>query len=653
MQYFGGKNLENKIALNFLEITPKEFNITFYSKNINLMSLEEQKKYYKANLKLNSDDIFFNKYAIIFDKCEDFTINTFPHKWNLNLTKRYLLQMLEIMLCKQSIELYENHRDKYTRIYLPIKKHNEGTETIWLEPYYLPCQDTFGLLIDYRFFVDNEYKKQIKGSVDKQILKLSGSLDFSGNSNRDYYSFKFKKIEAFLNKYYSTISYISTEETNFKIAKYFTELKSDSLKHKIYQMSEGKESNSTYLGLQNFGPLQIPLIDIKYIFVFKENDRNVAINLLKGLQGITYPSTFRGIESIFRIPFDNSKIQGKKVEELNDQVFEDVIQDIINERNQNCTMIPIFITNSKTSDDDDKLYYRIKYLFTRQGIPCQIVTKALINTAPLKYSLCNIGLQIFAKVGGKPWKVKADNDDGLIIGIGDKHKKKVFINEFGISQQKIEKYLTYSVLTDSSGIFKEIQILSDTDNEDDYYSSLVEKLKKIILQATNDGYKSIVIHVPFKISKSKVWDVIFRDIPADIIITVLIINSNHKYFGFDFSKNSYVPYESTYVALSINEYLVWFEGLQYTKTSIPKLIGAPVYINLWYSNKSHLVNDTSYRKKCLQDCINLSGANWRGFRAKQLPVSIFYCNTIAEFLKKFEDYKLSDIKIENLKPWFL
>jgi hypothetical protein len=66
-----------------------------------------------------------------------------------------------------------------------------------------------------------------------------------------------------------------------------------------------------------------------------------------------------------------------------------------------------------------------------------------------------------------------------------------------------------------------------------------------------------------------------------------------------------------------------------------------------------LLNDASYRKSCLQDCINLSGANWRGFKAKQLPISIFYCNTIAEFLKKFEDYELLDIKFEDLNPWFL
>ena len=645
--------MNTKIALNFLEISPKEFFFSCYYKKIGCIPEEEQKKYYKANLKLNSDDNDFDTYAIVFDKCDDFTEITFSSKQNLNLAKRYFIHVIKNFFKEKNIEIYEDHRDKYTRIYLPLKKHNEGTETIWLEPYYLRIKNAFGVLLDYKFFVTNEYKNQINSSVDKQILKLSGSLDNNGNSNKDFYLFRHMKIENFLAKYYSIISNIQIEENHFNISRKLLEIEYNSLKNKIYQMAEGKESPSTYLGLQSHGALQMPIGENKYIFVFKETDRNVAVSLLKGLQGITYPSTFRGIESIFRIPFDNSRIKSKKVETLNDVIIEEVIQEVIDERSQGCNLIPIIITNSKTNESDNKLYYKIKYLFTRQGIPCQVVTKALISTDPLKYSLCNIGLQIFAKIGGKPWKVKVEDNDGLIIGIGDRHKKSMFIDEFGNKQQKIEKYLAYSVLTDSSGLFKEIQILSETNNEDDYYKNLIEKLKKIIIQASDDGCKNIIIHVPFRISKSKVWDIIFKDIPQNVTITIMIINSKHKYFGYDFSKNSYIPFESSYLALSSSEYLVWFEGLQYSMAPIRKLIGAPVYINLWYSNKPQLLNDDQYRRKCIQDCINLSGANWRGFKAKQLPVSIFYCNTIAEFLKNFDEHGFSDTNIENFNPWFL
>jgi hypothetical protein len=42
----------------------------------------------------------------------------------------------------------------------------------------------------------------------------------------------------------------------------------------------------------------------------------------------------------------------------------------------------------------------------------------------------------------------------------------------------------------------------------------------------------------------------------------------------------------------------------------------------------------------LQDIINLSGANWRGFNAKNTPISIYYPELIAKFISKFDEYNL-------------
>jgi hypothetical protein len=646
--------MNNTISLNFLEISPKQFDVVFYAKELDSIKKEDHGHFFKQNIKINVQNEISKKYAIVFNECNNFDRNVFLNKNNLNITKQYIYNLIKDIFDEQNIELFRTSKDMYKRLYLPLKKHIEGTETIWIEPYYLPCKNTFGLLIDFKFFANVEYEKQIRGTVDRKILQLSGSLDARGYSNKDFYLFRNRKIKQFLDKYYPLISSFVKNDTKFSISGHLAEINYNLLKNKIYLMSEERESKSTYLGLQDFGPLQLPSVKPRFLFVFREDDRDFAAALLRGLRGSTYSSTFRGIESVFRISFENSVIQGKKVRDYSNQVFAEIIQDIINDRNTNGNIIPIIITDSKMTDKDDELYYKIKYLFTQKAIPCQIVTKALIgNTVSLKYSLCNIALQIFAKIGGKPWKVKTENIGGLIIGIGDKHKKNLYIDEMGIRRIKIEKYLTYSVLTDSSGLFKEIQILSETDNEDDYYKTLIERLSRIINQATIEGYKNIVIHSPFRISKSKVLDAVFNSTQKHITITVLVINSNHKFFGFDSSKNSLLPYESTFISLSSSEYLIWFEGLQYNKSSTTNLIGAPVYINFWYSNKSELLDDASYRKDCLQDCINLSGANWRGFKAKQLPISIFYCNTIAEFLKKFEDYELLDIKFEDLKPWFL
>ena len=57
----------------------------------------------------------------------------------------------------------------------------------------------------------------------------------------------------------------------------------------------------------------------------------------------------------------------------------------------------------------------------------------------------------------------------------------------------------------------------------------------------------------------------------------------------------------------------------------------------------------------LQDIINLSGANWRGFNAKHEPVSTLYPELIAKFAGKFDQYGLN-LKIGNSaieKVWFI
>ncbi|MDI1254544.1 MAG: hypothetical protein PSV16_00460 [Flavobacterium sp.] len=644
---------QSKIALNFFELSPKNFFFKIYYKSLEEIVESERRNHYIVNLK-EEDASPAIKVAVSFEEQEGFISKILTQDFDFAITKQFIFHAFQKHISSKQLRPIENLRDKYHRIYLPLQSYPEGIETIWLEPYYLKQNKSFGFLIDFRFSVNQEYQSRISGSVDKKILQLSGTLDAKGYSNKAYYQFKFDKLKTFIAKYFAELQTFSFQDIDFSLSEGLTQIHSNLLSPKTYQFHNDAENPSSYVGLQKNLPFQNPEKPTKYLFVFKDSDRNIAINLLRGLQGVSSPNTFAGIEKLFKIPFNNDCIRGKKVDEISTEVLNEIVQEVQKEREDGINLLPIILTNSKETDSDDKLYFKIKHTFTKNDIACQVVTKELVNNSnSLKWSLSNIGLQIFAKAGGKPWKVKPAIKECLIIGIGSKNKEVFSIDEHGIKRKKIEKYLTYSVLTDSSGLFKEIQILSETDNETDYYKSLVTKLGNIILQAIQDGNKDIVIHTPFRISKAKVWDVLFKTIPTGINISILLINSAHKYFGYDFSKNALVPYESSFIALSEYEYLVWFEGLQFNNAPFSKPIGSPIYIDFWYANNRELLYDQNYRRSLLQDCINLSGANWRGFKAKQLPVSIFYCQKIADFLKKFEDYELEHIEFQNLKPWFL
>ena len=88
--------------------------------------------------------------------------------------------------------------------------------------------------------------------------------------------------------------------------------------------------------------------------------------------------------------------------------------------------------------------------------------------------------------------------------------------------------------------------------------------------------------------------------------------------------------------------------MQYHNTLINKRISGPTHIEFYYTNKKLTLED---KKSFLQEVLNLSGANWRGFNSKSNPISIHYTRLVSKFIKFFSKYE--EIDIENINPWFL
>ena len=111
-----------------------------------------------------------------------------------------------------------------------------------------------------------------------------------------------------------------------------------------------------------------------------------------------------------------------------------------------------------------------------------------------------------------------------------------------------------------------------------------------------------------------------------------------------------IPYESSFVRIAEREFLVWFEGLQIQNPTVRKRIERPLHVEFLYSSTNL---DYSKMKNYLQDAVNLSGANWRGFNAKSLPVSVYYAQLVAKYYKEFQTLGFLDIDLEKITPWFL
>jgi hypothetical protein len=288
----------------------------------------------------------------------------------------------------------------------------------------------------------------------------------------------------------------------------------------------------------------------------------------------------------------------------------------------------------------------MKHHFLKENIPSQFVGIPRVrNYESLKWSVSSIGLQVFTKLGGSPWCMEAKTNNCLIIGIGKSHKID--------SNKKVEKYYSYSIMTDSSGLFKNIKVLSENIDESEYLNGLANKLNSLIQSKIND-YDDFVIHTSFRLKDKEISRIneVVKILSADMSnknFVVIRFSDNHHFMGFNIEGNSKTPYESTLIALNKKEYLIWFEGLSSSTQTVKNRIGSPMHLSIDFAKSYKYADIHTY----LQDAINLSGANWRGFNAKTTPVSILYARLLSSFLAAFNDCCLEKIDIEQLTPWFL
>ncbi len=629
-----GVDMEYSILLNFIPLKNQEFTYIIYRKEnkgeaknsidsdiysntlpINVNNLDDRKKYWISFIQKNGFEEFICK-----------------PEYNNQLTLHYLYYcLIERIKTLPFIDKFIIPNNKFRKmLFFVLKQHQIGKECLLFSPYYLPSEKKFGFIIDFKFLKNKDVP------FNREVQRLSLSLDKNFKSNSNFYIDKFEKLAQFRTYFYSNIFPLKINHENIELEDNFFEIKADTLKTKIYIVGNSQETNSQFIGIRDYGPFKPLERKITLMFFYKSEHISFASDLAKALQGEMF-NTFNGINNFFRI----NDIDFRGYEVKGDDENQEILNSIAKNRNE--AFIPIIII----SKNEEDRYYQLKHQALKNyNHPIQFVTIELLkNKDSLKWSISNIALQIFAKLGGIPWLIKPETQKTLIIGIGQSHERQK--NEYG--KYKIIRYFAYSVLTDSSGRFKELKTIGKFDNEKNYLASLSEHLKDTLKKYTGE-FNNFIIHCPFKITRFELEKIktTIQQLNSKKTFVVIKINTDNKFFGFNSSLNSLVPYESTYVQLSSNEFLIWFEGLQYHNPNINKRLSGPSHIEFWYSNNNLSLGE---KKAFMQDILNLSGANWRGFNAKSSPISIHYTRLVSKFIQHFSKY--DEINFENIEPWFL
>jgi len=631
----------DKIELNFLPLSEQIFGITIYRKKTQQTN---QKSETGTRFKLKPDDSYdYESFDVSWEPMEGFTEYTCNPKENFDLTKQYILRCLELKLNEDCpVEFYSPTKTFYKEIRFIIQKHKEGQAEVRLQPYYLATHQQFGFLVQHHFKVNRDQP------FNRDVQKLSLSLDHRYQQNRSFYNDKYRITKNFIDSVVLNIGGLINEVA---ISTVLAEAHLDKLATKQYLVGHGRQSNSQYSGIKQNGAYENITDKVKYLFVFTEPLRQLARDVYSGLDGKLFSGMFSGMHKMFGLPFDKENVAHYLIDDYDGNTINGISDKAIQmqENGQYKVCVITFFPATLSDDVNHAIYSHLKLKAIEGGFYTQgIKQETMGKKEQLKWSIANIGLQIFSKLGGVPWLMKPSHENCLIFGIGSAHEKD--------TEGNIKKYTAYTVCIDTKGNFNRIKPLSSSTDKGEYLSRLRDELSQVISSDVNRDIEECVIHIPYKIERKEI-DAIRESIESvrediDFQIKIIKINTKNKFFGFS-DHNTKVPYESSMVQISDKEYLIWTEGLQYGKETVNRRVSEPIHVQFLYGSNADYDEDKSY----LQDIINLTGANWRGFNSKAQPISIYYSKLIADFMRRFGKYEsVNDFSVlsqESFNPWFL
>jgi len=631
------------VRLNFYSLKVQSETFVVFRRKVVDSSTKKSNDVYRVRLPeyLNGDSWYL--YDICLCARDEFEKFECSYHLNAVLSEYILFERLKSNLAtKWSGYTYSlPNNSKYKEVVFLISEKTRGSTEIIVHPYYLRSKKLLGFLIQTRFSLNSS------SVFDRQVQIESLSLDKQGKPN----VFIFRDKELIIKKFIENGFDDFCSKSEFSIQEELEKMEVRELDRKSYIVGNGQISMSQFMGIKNSGPYRKLNENVRYLFIFSERTRSLGRDVYLGLTGKLFPAQFPGLNRMFGLNIDKDLVDHFTVADFTKDELDGLSSYLQtykdNNRDKKIIMVVALPKGFKGQDSVFDAYGYLKLTSLSNDIYCQFVTEdTFYKKDLLKWSMSNIGLQIFSKLGGAPWLVKPAKSECLIMGLGSSHE---------IADEHIHKWFAYTVCLDSSGDFKYIKPLSSSNKEENYIDKLKSNLKDIVLEELKNNYKSFVLHLPFKIKKKEVnaiKDVVYSiSSEHECEVVVVRINTKHKYLGFS-SHNTRVPYEGSYLNLSRNSFLLWPEGLQQGREVLHKRISEPLFIDFIEEPSSW-----DSKKDCLQDILNLTGANWRGFNSKAQPISILYSKLIADFMKEFSHLEgvddLGIVEAESVAPWFL
>lgn len=436
----------------------------------------------------------------------------------------------------------------------------------------------------------------------------------------------------------------------------------------IFDYGPGASEYTPFAGLSKFGPFNAARFernDLRVLTIFHPQSRGAVTQFLKQLiDGIPESRYFqRGLKTLFKLTSVEPVL--KELKNSLPETYEEAVDEAIRDADNRGFDIALVECpeGSKSIPISHNPYYRARARLMSYGIPTQGVRDNHLRASQnkLQNTLGPIALQIYAKVGGTPWRLPSTQsvDREILVGIGNSLERPNLWS--GAEQSRIVGITTF-FLGDGSYLISE-RLRSVPYKE--YFNELLKALEtsiKTIAQeyAWNDGDSvRIVFHIfkPIKNVEAEVIDSLVQSFPQfKILFAFVTISTEHPWMLFrdSYLKNGKIAVtlceRGDNLILDSHSCLLQIRG----DRDRPNKKQRPPHPVLIRVHEKSTYTDLKFIAQQIHDFAFLS---WRSFFPSEIPVTVFYSSLIAE-----ESSKLNKIPGWNAsfldqhfrrKQWFL
>jgi argonaute-like protein len=289
--------------------------------------------------------------------------------------------------------------------------------------------------------------------------------------------------------------------------------------------------------------------------------------------------------------------------------------------------------------DSSNPYYTTKARMMAQGVPVQLIEIETVRQTGIAYILNNIGLAMYAKLGGIPWTLAPNQDlaHEIVVGIGSAR--------LGNSRRGAgERVIGITTVFSGDGQYLLANNTQEVSSEQ-YLDALTTSLNETVTELRSRfGWKQrdrvrFIFHQSYKKYKDVEAEAVKRFAASladfDVQYAFVHVSDSHNWMLFDPSshgvkwgrsmKGKMVPQRGQCVPLGPNTALLTLSGPYQVKTGhhgCPHPVLVSIHEDSTFKSLDYLARQV----------FNLSFMSWRGFTPSTLPVSISYSNLIVDLL---------------------